>query len=137
MLVLYVPGDTGIKTILKGLYCAYSGEWVNDICREYPGAVIMEFQTACSLIEIAEDARYCGNPMTEISPETYDEMLCVLPPRDWHNIGGWSCFRMSEYWTSNITGHYLKSPDGRCFHKQCRDTTKYAELIEQAKELMK
>lgn len=47
----------------------------------------------------------------EITPERYDEMLNVLPPEKWKQGLGKdkniSIFRMCEYYTGNITEHFI------------------------------
>ena len=61
----------------------------------------------------ASVSRYC-EPVKEITEEQYNEALNILPPEDWQHGSGWSAFRMCEYMSGNITGHYMVM-DGRHF----------------------
>ena len=75
---------------------------------------MLPFIEACELVREWRRAHYC-KPIEEITEERFDDMLNVLPPENWQRGGGLSIFRMSEYMTGSITGHYL-SMQGRYFH---------------------
>jgi hypothetical protein len=48
-------------------------------------------------------------PVTEITEETFDEMLCVLPPENWNALpGGGQFFQLMEYYSENVTSYYVE-----------------------------
>lgn len=63
-------------------------------------------------------------------------MLEVLPPEKWKHLGGVEIFRMMEYYTENITAHFIHLKD--CFgedrYLECfrRTTVDYAEIASEA-----
>jgi len=85
-------------------------------------------------LEAAQDFEYI-RPWKEIDDERWDEMLNVLPPEKWQTVRGVNIFRMSEYYTSNITTHFAKL-GGRYFERQCRTTEKYETLAAEVAALV-
>ena len=86
------------------------------------------------LWKAANEAKYV-KPWKEITEEQWDEMLNVLPPKNWRTVGGVNIFQMSEYMTDNITQHFARV-GGKFFSCYSRDTVPYAELAEQVKKLL-
>ena len=62
----------------------------------------------------------------EIDEDRYYEMLEVLPPEKWK--GG--CFRMCEYYTSNITSHFIQI-NQRYFEAKRRTSQDYPSMIKE------
>lgn len=56
------------------------------------------------------------DPMTEISAETFFEMLEVLPPSKWETVDGVERFCMIEHTSGPYTSQYAAF-EGRYFHK--------------------
>ncbi len=55
-----------------------------------------------------------AKPLTEITEEYWWEMLEVLPPEKWETVMGVEIFRMMEYYTGNVTHHFIRmSHNGR------------------------
>lgn len=81
------------------------------------------------MIEAAQDDEYLTG-WTEITKEQWWDALEVLPPENWRTVAGVEIFRMCEYLTGNITGHYARLED-RHFVANLRNTTPYAEIAEQ------
>ena len=54
---------------------------------------------------------YLKKPLYEVSAETYDDMLNVLPPLKWCTIQGIEMFCMSEVYTGTFTTQYAKVGD--------------------------
>lgn len=50
-----------------------------------------------------------SGPVEEIDAETYEEMLCVLPPLYYVTINGVTMFCMSEMYTGTYTTQYAKA----------------------------
>ncbi len=123
-LVIYEFGKTHTQAFLrKDGRCQYSGKTFTEVQKEYPKCVILQLQHAIKHIRATENKLYIDTIWKEISEDDYMEMLEVLPPENWQ--GG--IFRMCEYWTSNITGHYVEL-DGKFYTAQRRNTTSYASI---------
>ena len=93
----------------------------------------MSFDTALELIAVEENKRY-HKPFVEISKDEYCEMLECLPPEKWLTCQGVNIFRMSEYWTSNITAHYAKL-NGKYFTALRRNTVPYETIAKEISEV--
>lgn len=64
----------------------------------------------------AEKEHYLNLPLTEITEDRWDEMLCVLPPMSWQTINGCNEFLMSEFLTGVYTSQYARK-NGKFYHK--------------------
>lgn len=67
------------------------------------GCEVLDFDDAVEQISKASTAKYC-KPWIEVTEDTYNEMLGVLPPLNWGRMG----FRMSEMLSGDITAHYVR-----------------------------
>jgi hypothetical protein len=108
---------------------------VADVLENYEGAAIYENVDAIMpMIEEAENKKYITS-FTEITKDQWWEMFECLPPyRTAHSDDGLCfAFLMSEYWTSNITGHYFRVQD-RYFTARRRDTENIGDMYQ---EIMK
>ena len=121
--------------------CHYSGQYTVDnkdmTVTQYfecdPYCVLITLDEACSLIGKLEDERLI-KPFIEIAEERYNEMLECLPPQKWQTVDEVNIFRMSEYETSNITGHYV-SYNGKFYSANRRTSTAYAEIAKEIKAI--
>ena len=150
---IYQPGQLNCQTMTyldsEGVErCAYtSGRRENDL-RDYtvdeylaelnaqrePGSpefIATDLDTANKASRAAEDA-YVITEWKEITEDRYDEMLNVLPPEKWQIVDGVDIFRMSEYYTGNITEHYA-ALFGKYFCRKCRTSTPYSVLAAEVK----
>lgn len=121
---LMVLDDNGVlRTQCRGLTLA-------DYVRENgEGFVVMSLDEACERIHKLQDEAYI-KPFIEITEDQYNEMLECLPPQKWMTVDGVSIFRMSEYQTSNITGHYA-SYNGRYFMANRRTNVNYEDIAQE------
>jgi hypothetical protein len=133
---IYKEGDTELRTILKDdLSCPYTGRKAEDIIAELGEEYkVMDFDDAFPMIEKAENERYITD-WKEIDEEIWEDNLGVLPPEKWERVLDVEIFRMSEYWTSNITCHYAKYKN-RYFSCKRRTSCNYADLAEEVKKLV-
>lgn len=91
-----------------------------------PPFELLPMDEACELVESAQAAEYIGD-WKEITAEEWQDALEVLPPEKWRNVHGVEIFRMMEYLTGNITGHYARLGE-RYFCANRRTTAEYADL---------
>lgn len=93
-----------------------------------PEFKILEWEELSPLLDAAENAKYL-EPWQEICREEYWHYLEALPPQKWERWPGGSIFRMSEYYTSDITGHFAQIGE-RYFAGRFRTSGKtYAEHV--------
>lgn len=128
--VIYNPGSIHIDTTVTNGFCDYSeslyGErmkpeqYIEKVC---PGHIHIPFDEALLLIKESENKNLCG-PWEEITEEEYFEKLECLPPEKWCKCKGFEIFRMCEYYTGDITGHYVKAGD-KYFTALRRTSTDY------------
>jgi hypothetical protein len=72
-------------------------------------------------------------PWVEITSNEWYEALNCLPPEKWLTVKGVNIFRMSEYYTGNITTHYARL--GEKYFKAMRlSTHKYEDLAREVYE---
>lgn len=139
---IYQPGKTHIETAClavdgETLKSPYSGELFSDLLTDLndkreagsPAFKIFSLEKAMLLMEEAQRAKYCSD-WREISEETWDDALNVLPPEKWETVRGVDIFRMCEYLTGNITAHYAKL-GGKFFARNCQTSETYDDLVEQ------
>lgn len=126
--VLRVGADGVARTACRGL------TFEEYVQAEGAGFLCVPFDEAIEQIRAIEDAQHI-KPFKEITEEQYYEMLECLPPQKWLDVEGGSVFRMSEYQTSNITGHYV-ALDGRFFAANRRTTVDYADIVAECRKLI-
>jgi hypothetical protein len=126
--VYYVPGRPGIidTTILQGdVYVGcFSKETLPQIAKRYPGAALGELGPVSEQSE-----NYYRSPPVEITLERYIEMLEVLPPVDWVQIGDADSFKLSEHTSGNITAIFCRI-GARCFALSDSVFTKHEAIVE-------
>lgn len=135
--VVYREGDSGVITFLREDedVSVYTERTLESFQIDYPGCkVYKDLDEVMPMIEKAENEKYI-KPFSEITEEEWWEMYECLPPlRTIRSDDGlFFAFLMSEYWTSNITGHYFRIQD-RYFSAQRRDTDNPGDMYQ---EIMK
>jgi hypothetical protein len=133
----YIPGKTHVVCFIhpENDVTAYSGKSIEEMKEEYPGMQVYEnMEAVYPLLEEAENKTYIGE-FKEITEDQWWEMYECLPPLRTvrHDDGLFFCFLMSEYMTSNITGHYFQIQD-RYFSAHRRDTDNVGDMYQ---EIMK
>jgi hypothetical protein len=123
----YAPGSTSIIDLATADNLGmYSGETLEQIQVRYPGAQLMELETAYAMAEKARHDKYVHGPR-EITEERFNEMLCVLPPEDWRRSAGAQSFKMSEHQTGYFTAIFCEI--GSRFFELCDDCRNSHEWI--------
>lgn len=69
-------------------------------------------------------------PVQEISEEDFNYALEVLPPLDYQASGGYLSFKMSEFYTADITSIYVRDTEGRCFKFQDQASTSAEDCVQ-------
>lgn len=69
-------------------------------------------------------------PVQEISEDDFNYALEVLPPLDYRASGGYLSFKMSEFYTADITSIYVRDPEGRCFKFQDQASTSAEDCVQ-------
>lgn len=119
----YICSDTGVERV------QYTGgktleEYMADKAGQ--GLEVMPYDMAAPMMEAARIAEYC-KPWREITKEQWWDALEVLPPEKWQKVAGVEIFRMSEYTSGTVTGHYARL-GGRYFSANRDIRTKYADI---------
>lgn len=132
--VIYKPGDRNIESTTY--VCADGVERVQytggKTLEEYMadkvghGFEVIPYDVAAPMLEAAQIAEYC-KPWREITKEQWWDMLGVLPPEKWQTVSGVEIFRMSEYTSGTVTGHYARLGD-RYFSANRDIRTDYADI---------
>ena len=141
--VIYKPGelhlqsttficeDTGLERV------RYTGgktlaEYMTD--KTGQGLEVMPYETAAPMIDAAQVARYC-KPWREITEKEWWTNLEVLPPEKWRTVRGVEIFRMSEYLSGNITGHFARL--GERYFSANRDArTEYSDMAAEIADIV-
>lgn len=97
------------------------------------GWMIVTLDYACELINKLDD-EMCGN-YERITKEKWWDALEVLPPENWRKVNGAEIFRIMEYYTSNITSHYIRVGDNH-YTVMHRNTKPYTEIAEEVSKLI-
>lgn len=132
--VIYKDGATNIQTGVTNGLCDYShGLTVEQYLAEKgEGYSCILFDAALKKIDAINDNTLIG-AWKEIDEERFMDMLECLPPEKWKQKGfGVEIFRMSEYYTDNITSHFVcYKPIGdkkRYFEAYRRTSTSYDSI---------
>lgn len=102
----------------------YSKALLQDYLQANPGHCIMDAESLQVLT--LEKHRL---PVQEISQEDFQYALEVLPPLDYQVTGGYSSFKLSEFYTADLTSIYVSDPEGRCFSFRDQAKTTAAECV--------
>lgn len=86
-----------------------------------PEYEVIPFDEAMPLIEAAQRAKYLSD-WKEITEEEWNDALEVLPPENWRTVAGVEIFRMMEYLTGTITGHYARLGERYFVANRCAKT---------------
>lgn len=89
---------------------AYSKELLSSYLEKNPGHSVMD---TTELYELTLNTH--RTPVREITPDDFNYALEVLPPLDFRQEGGYLSFKMSEFYTADLTSIYVRDPEGRCF----------------------
>ena len=126
----YQPGKPGIIDVIHpatglGIY----GKQTLEQCREeHPGAEVGDFDEVCDA-----QADYWRKPPTEITRKRFWEMLGVLPPEGWVNVGNSESFKLMEHTSGTVTAIYARigtDEQARYFEMQDYFTLPHAVIVE-------
>lgn len=100
----YKAGDTTIQDVAVQRDGAWFGGYGGQpqAALEASGYALMTFDAAFDASSAAQHARYVRGPMPT-DRESFDRMLCELPPRGWTHDGDSESFKMSEMTAGLIT----------------------------------
>ena len=130
--VIWTPGKLYVEDFIVDGKSSVDGTPAADYLKNRPDCVLIsfdEFQAKSKKIEDTELLK----PWQEINESQWNEKLEVLPPEKWQKCGtGAEAFRMMEYYTSNITGHYIRIRK-RYFTALRRTSQDYKEMTEEIK----
>ena len=138
-MVIYQYGNMFIQDVMiEGSDGVFRTQCTGKTFKEYIedgkwDCVCIPFDEAIAEIHKLEDARLI-KPFHEITEDEYMEMLECLPPQKWQTFDDVNIFQMSEYTTSNITGHYV-SFNGKFYTANRRTSTPYAEIAKEIKAI--
>lgn len=108
--VFGIPGETyAVDTVseIDGQQVGrYSGKSLDVLRAENPGAELFSLEEYAAKREAA-----LRTAPQEITEATFQEMLEVLPPEGWVRRSGCESFKMSEYYSGNITSIYARIGD--------------------------
>lgn len=113
-----VYDDSGVARL------GYSKALLQDYLQANPGHCVMDAESLQVLT--LEKHRL---PVQEISEEDFMYALEVLPPLDYQITGGYSSFKLSEFYTADLTSIYVRDPEGRCFSFRDQAKTSAAECV--------
>jgi len=124
--VIYKKGSEYIENLISNNLSASD---INSYLSQDKNLTIIPFDIACKRIEKINTKEYI-KPWIEIDKDNWWEMLEVLPPENWINRVGFEAFRIMEYDTSNITGHYFRIGK-RYFTAHRRNTQDYISMLKE------
>ncbi|EJB9539078.1 DUF1419 domain-containing protein [Salmonella enterica] len=114
---------------------AYSGKSLEEYKAEYPSILLLTWE------EVEKQANEAARqPVSEITEETFDEMLEVLPPMNCCYRGVTASFMLMEMYSGNITDIFARisvAPNEfRYFRLRDLCTLKHDEIIERCRAFM-
>jgi hypothetical protein len=81
----------------------YSHQTQEELARNYPGVTLGTVEEyAAQLVQAVR------TEPVEITRQQYLDALEVLPPLDWEGRRGCESFKLSEFYTSNVTSIYAR-----------------------------
>ncbi len=131
-LVAYKPNATHIETTIINGKSAYSSSTVADY--EATGFIIIPMDEAISRIDTALDNKM--KTLSEITREEFWDALECLPPENWKTVDGLEMFRMSEYYTADITAHYICYKN-KYYSANRRDSYTHAQALKDIHSITK
>ena len=119
----YICSDTGVERVQFT-----GGKTLDEYMagKEGQGLEVMPYDIAAPMMEAAQLAEYC-KPWKEITKEQWWDMLEVLPPEKWEKVQGVEIFRMMEYTSGTVTGHFARLCE-RYFSANRDIRTGYADI---------
>lgn len=110
----FVDPETGLSEINKSSLADYEQRYGAG------NVIIMDSET----LRQARRAASITKPV-EITADQFEEMLNILPPKNWRQGGGWESFMMVEHQTDDITGIYVHVRQGAgsryfAFYDSCK-----------------
>lgn len=94
------------------------GEYVAQLnAKRAPGSrefAVVSWEALEPMLRAAQAAAHI-RPWVRIPYDEWIAGLEALPPEKWERVDGVELFRFCEYLTGNITTHFAKLADGRCF----------------------
>lgn len=112
-----VDGGDGVE---RGLYSSATRA---ELQAKYPGLEV------CTRDEYREQATAAARkPPVEIDQEEFDRLLNVLPPQGWTNRGGSESFKLSEYYTLDVTTICARIGD-RYFQMRDRAGLRHEDIV--------
>lgn len=104
-----------------------------------PGLIVLAYDDAIAIHENAAKTE-----PAEITPERWEDMLCVLPPASWRNTGAEESFKLSERKTGLITSIFvrlplaaaspwLRNPTALAARSDLQENTEMAQLVKDTK----
>lgn len=124
-MVLYQKGSEYLDDICINGICKYSGKTIDQALIDNPKLEYTHYEIAAMEISDVEDNLYL-NPWVEVDENRFNDMLECLPPVKWERSASGQMFRMSEFYTSNITTH-LAEVNGRYFEAKRRTAQSYKD----------
>lgn len=85
--------------VMRGMY---SHKTCAELQQDYKSSV--QLMRMCDFDKLHDEA--LRTEPEEITEAEYDEAFCVLPPMKYHNLLGVESFRMTEFYSGNITTIY-------------------------------
>ena len=117
---VYKPGNTNIETKLLNGQSIYSDKTEEQYINA--GFLILSWDQVAPLLDAAENKQYCSGPLHIITEQDFWYALECLPPEAWQTKEDLEMFRMSEYYTSNITAHYMHDKLTNTYYEARRRT---------------
>jgi hypothetical protein len=131
--VIWIPGNLYVEDFVTQGKTSVHGTPVDEYLKSTPGAVLISYEEFSLKIKETEDREYL-KPWEEIDESQWTEKLEVLPPEKWLKCGpDAEAFRMMEYYSGNITGHYIRISK-RYFSALRRTSQDYKEMTQEIKE---
>ena len=108
----YIPGkpyvQSGAFLFSDGKYYSpHDIKTLDDMKKENPDVIMITWDEAFSQIDEIDNVTY--SIVKEIDKERFNEMLNVLPPMDWQNVGGASTFLISEATSGGFHACFVKN----------------------------
>lgn len=139
-MVFYVPGSGVIFDFAiqhEGVYRGrFGGKTIEQAAVENKGITMMTWDDACKKIDAENAARF--SDIKEVSEERYEEMLCVMPPKNWISDNGAVSFLLCEPVTCNWYNCFVqyngKYYEGYSQYPKETSTERHARFIATIKE---
>jgi hypothetical protein len=123
--VFYSPAQACVIDTAKGSppRAHHSGQTLEEMRERYPDAQYIDIDQAADMIDDAH-----RRPVSETTAEHFEEMLNVLPPRQWVRGNAAESFKISERTSGSITAIYARIGE-RYFEMQDNMSTPHDEIM--------